>query len=71
MGKSEGHVTITQANSLSKITDNAEIFRIIFNPKFMEQGKIMISSKSLKSCIPSHKGIILLKKKTQNQVFFF
>lgn len=47
MGKSEGHVTITQANSLSKITDNAEIFRIIFNPKFMEQGKIMISSKNV------------------------
>lgn len=24
MGKSEGHVTVTQANSLSQITDNAD-----------------------------------------------
>lgn len=62
MGKSQGHVTITQANSLSAKTDNAEIF-YIFNPKSMEKGKIKISRKNLKSCISSHYGIMLLKKK--------
>lgn len=47
MGKSQGDVTITQANFLSKITANAEIFLIIFNLKFMEQRKIKMPRKNV------------------------
>lgn len=53
MGKSQGHVTITQANSLSTKTANAAIF-YIFNSTFMEEEKINISRKKIKYCVYSH-----------------
>lgn len=69
MGKPQGHVTITEANSLCKITGNAGLFHAIFNPKFMEQGEIKIARKNVKSCISSQKGIILLKKNPKQFIY--